>query len=83
MWNLKMGYPYRFYKNMAISHKNLKLEIVKFLKKSIVFKDRPPTLFHTWRLSNSGVSKSVKTWGADARPSLQKNGAYSRDQKSW
>jgi hypothetical protein len=34
-------------KNRATCHKNLQLQIVKFLKRSYEFKPRPPNLFHT------------------------------------
>jgi hypothetical protein len=38
----------------ATHYKNLQLETVKFLKKSNLFKSRPPTLFPTPPFSNSG-----------------------------
>jgi hypothetical protein len=52
MWNLNMSYPYRFEKQSDSSQKIYNWEIVKFLKKSNIFKDRPPTVFRIPSFSN-------------------------------
>jgi hypothetical protein len=44
---LEDGLSISVLKTKATRPKNLQQEIVKFLKKSSVFKRRPPTLFHT------------------------------------
>jgi hypothetical protein len=55
-------------KNRAPCHKNLHLEIITFLKKSNMFKPRPPTLFHppfsrwsVWQLAKR-VSRIAETY---------------------
>jgi hypothetical protein len=51
-------------KNRATCLKISQLEIVKALKKSKVFKPRPPTFFHTLPFSNARVRiyQWIKTW---------------------
>jgi hypothetical protein len=58
------GLSILIWKNKTTSCKKLQLEIVKFLKKSIVFKCRPPTVFPTRFFSNSCVRCNQSKLGA-------------------